>query len=146
MKRCLVLVFVSGTASAETPRFVSLDRASGSSSAGAHLGVMVFEDSNSDGGMPNLELPRLQLFGEYAVAPALGVMASTSVVAYRDGYGGDRTGLGTTHLGGYYRASGGDAEAVLRGGIVLPTTTFVPHGTYNEDVAVRGTLLPWLEE
>ena len=74
-----LLAFAASTAHADSPAFVSLDRATGTTNAGAHLGLMIFEDQDSDGGAPSLKQPRLQLFGEYAITPNLGVVAAYRV-------------------------------------------------------------------
>jgi hypothetical protein len=139
------LVAVATVAHAGPPTFVSLDRATGATSFGAHLGLMIFEDSDSDGGQPRLKQPRLQLFGEYAITPNVGAMVSTSVIWFRHDPGSE-LGLGTTHVGGYGRYAIGDVELVGRASLVLPTEGFIPRSSYYEHVAVHGSLFPFLEE
>lgn len=149
VSRWAVLVGVfAGPAHAEVsglPTFVALDRATGQPNLGAQLGLMVFEDSDSDGGPASLEQPRLVLYGEYAISPRLGVVASTSVVWFRS-EARSELGLAATYLGGYARHVTGGLEIVGRASIALPTESFIPRDSYFEDVAVHGTLLPWMEE
>lgn len=143
--RSLVCLVLATTVAHAEPTFVSLDRVTGTSHAGAHLGLMLFEDQDSDGGAPSLQQPRLQLFGSYAITPNVGVIASASVIWFRSEPTSE-LGLGATYIGGYGRYVLGDFELVGRASLVLPTETYVPRDSYYEDVAVHGTLFPFLEE
>lgn len=146
MVRIVVISCIAArVAHAEPPVFVSLDRATGTSNAGAHLALMLFEDQDTDGGGPTLEQPRLQLYGEYAATPHVGVLVSASVIWFRSEPESE-LGIGALHVGGYGRLVRGDLELVGRASVVFPTSTFVPRDSYYEDVAIRGTLLPWLGE
>jgi len=144
--RCLVLLAtLTSAAQADTPAFVALDRTTGTTNAGAHVGVMFFEDQDSDGGQPNLEQPRVQLFGEYAITENFGAVASANVIWFRAQVR-SKVGLGAMHLGGYLRHAHNAFEIVGRASLVLPTSTFIPRDSYYEDVAVHGTMFPWLQE
>lgn len=140
-----LLAVTASTAHAETPAFVSLDRVSGTTNVAAHLGLMFFEDQDSDGGAPSLEQPRLQLFGEYAITPNVGVIAAASVIWFRSEPTSE-LGFGASSISGYGRYDFGDLELAGRASLILPTETYVPRDSYFEDVAVHGTLFPWLEQ
>lgn len=132
---------------ASPPPFTSLDRTAGATGGGADLAFQSFEDSNSDGGqVDNGHAGRMDLFLEYAATAMFGVTASLPLV-WTDVGVDDIWGIGAMHVGGYGRWRFADRhELVFRAGAQLPTESYVPDGTYTDDVALHATAFQRLED
>ena len=129
------------------PPFSSLDRTAGASGAGADVAVQQFDDSNSDGGIVDDDRAlRIDLHGEYPLSSTFGVTASLPAM-WSDVHGDQQTGLGAMHLGGYGRLRLADGhDLFFRAGVQLPTETYVPDGTYVDEVMMHAFAFQRLED
>jgi hypothetical protein len=147
----LLLAGASATAAAdrppEPPPFSSLDRTTGGSGAGADLAVQRFDDGDFDGGnVDDDHALRIDLHGEYALANRFGIIASLPAM-WSDIHGDQKTGIGAVHVGGYGHLTLADGhELFLRGGAQLPTETYVPDGTYVDEVMMHAFGFQRLED